>query len=219
MRAPATTLPAWLDALPAARRATAETLLATVRKHLPKGYAEGMAGGMVSWHVPLARYPAGYHCTPGQPLPFLALASTQQGLALHCFGLYCAPCQREAFVRAWQATGTRLDMGAACVRLRDGSDVPWAVLGKALATLPVDTFVAAYEALRPAKAGAARPGAKAGRAPAARASATKAPAAKAAAPTAKSAPTVARKPAPKAARTVARKAAPARRAGRTPRAR
>jgi Ser/Thr protein kinase RdoA (MazF antagonist) len=156
MAAPAVTLAAWLDALPAARRATAETLLATVRKHLPKGYAEGMTGGMVSWTVPLGRYPAGYHCTPGQPLPFLALASTRQGLALHCFGLYCAPRQREAFVRAWKATGTRLDMGAACVRLRDGSAVPWAVLGQTLAALPVDAFVAAYEALRPASARPAR---------------------------------------------------------------
>lgn len=145
------TVAAWLAALPEPRRASAEVLLATVRKHLPKGYAEGMASGMVAWHVPLSRYPAGYHCTPGQPLPFASLAATKAGFALHLFALYCAPRQREAFVRAWKATGQRLDMGAACVRVRAASEVPLEVLGAALAALPVDTFVAAYEALVPAK--------------------------------------------------------------------
>lgn len=145
------TVAAWLAALPEPRRASAEVLLATVRKHLPKGYAEGMASGMVAWHVPLSRYPAGYHCTPGQPLPFASLAATKAGFALHLFALYCAPRQREAFVRAWKASGQRLDMGAACVRVRDAGEVPLSVLGAALAALPVDTFVAAYEALLPAK--------------------------------------------------------------------
>lgn len=145
------TVAAWLAALPEPRRASAEVLLATVRKHLPKGYAEGMASGMVAWHVPLSRYPAGYHCTPGQPLPFVSLAATKAGFALHLFALYCAPRQREAFVRAWKASGQRLDMGAACVRVREAAEVPLEVLGAALAALPVDTFVAAYEALVPAK--------------------------------------------------------------------
>lgn len=151
MNARPLTVAAWLAALSPERRASAEVLLATVRKHLPTGYAEGMASGMVAWHVPLARYPAGYHCTPGQPLPFVSLAATKAGFALHLFALYCAPRQREAFVRAWKASGKRLDMGAACVRVRDAGEVPLSVLGRALAALPVDTFVAAYEALVPAK--------------------------------------------------------------------
>lgn len=151
MNARPPTVAAWLAALSPERRASAEVLLATVRKHLPTGYAEGMASGMVAWHVPLSRYPAGYHCTPGQPLPFVSLAATKAGFALHLFALYCAPRQREAFVRAWKATGQRLDMGAACVRVRDAGEVPLEVLGRALAALPVDTFVAAYEALLPAK--------------------------------------------------------------------
>ena len=151
MNARPPTVAAWLAALSPERRASAEVLLATVRKHLPTGYAEGMASGMVAWHVPLSRYPAGYHCTPGQPLPFASLAATKAGFALHLFALYCAPRQREAFVRAWKATGQRLDMGAACVRVRDAGEVPLEVLGRALAALPVDTFVAAYEALLPAK--------------------------------------------------------------------
>lgn len=151
MNARPPTVAAWLAALSPERRASAEVLLATVRKHLPTGYAEGMASGMVAWHVPLSRYPAGYHCTPGQPLPFASLAATKAGFALHLFALYCAPRQREAFVRAWKASGQRLDMGAACVRVRDAGEVPLEVLGRALAALPVDTFVAAYEALLPAK--------------------------------------------------------------------
>ncbi len=188
MNARPLTVAAWLAALSPERRGSAEVLLATVRKHLPTGYAEGMASGMVAWHVPLARYPAGYHCTPGQPLPFVSLAATKAGFALHLFALYCAPRQREAFVRAWKATGQRLDMGAACVRVRDAGEVPLEVLGRALAALPVDTFVAAYEALLPAKVrerqarGAAAP-AKASAKPKPKASTKARPAAKPAART------------------------------------
>jgi hypothetical protein len=46
------------------------------------------AYGMLTWVVPLSSYPAGYHCAPGTPLPFLSLANQKNFLAFYHMGIY-----------------------------------------------------------------------------------------------------------------------------------
>ena len=53
----AQTVEAYLSELPAPRRAVVAQMRALVNAHLPGGYEEGMAYGMIGWSVPLARYP------------------------------------------------------------------------------------------------------------------------------------------------------------------
>lgn len=66
---------AYLTALPDNRKEPISRLRQTIIEHLPAGFEESLRGGMINYEVPLSAYPAGYHCTPGEPLPFLALAS------------------------------------------------------------------------------------------------------------------------------------------------
>ncbi|MCQ8264442.1 hypothetical protein NF419_00670 [Streptococcus suis] len=65
---------AYFGALPENRKEAVERLHQVIVEQLPAGFEVGMLGGMINYYVPLTAYPDGYHCTPGEPLPFLALA-------------------------------------------------------------------------------------------------------------------------------------------------
>ena len=68
-----------VSTLAAASALLSSTSLALETRHLPDGFEEGMQHGMISWHVPLDRYPDTYN---GQPLGIAALAAGFQGWAL-----------------------------------------------------------------------------------------------------------------------------------------
>jgi hypothetical protein len=68
----ATTPAAYLAGLPAERRKVIAAVRAVITKRLAKGFAESMNLGMLSYEIPLARYPETYN---KQPLMYLALAA------------------------------------------------------------------------------------------------------------------------------------------------
>lgn len=78
---------AYFEDLPEDRRQMLERLYQEILAHLPAGFEIGVLGGMINYYVPLSAYPNGYHCTPGEPLPFLALASQKVRIALYHAGL------------------------------------------------------------------------------------------------------------------------------------
>ena len=146
-----TTVESYLASLPEERRALVSALREAINAELPEGYAEGIQYGMIGWFVPHARFPAGYHCDPKHPLPFAGLASQKSGVSLHLTFLYGNEPETEAFVAAWKATGRKLDMGKACVRVKRLQDVPLEVLGATVAKVPVDAYVARYRAILAAR--------------------------------------------------------------------
>jgi hypothetical protein len=78
----------YLEALPADRRKILTEVRKVIRRHLGAGYEEGIQYGMISYFVPHRIYPAGYHADPTQPVPFAALASQKNHLALYLHWLY-----------------------------------------------------------------------------------------------------------------------------------
>lgn len=141
----ATTVDDYLAELPDARRAVIADVLALVRKHLPNGYEEVMAWGMVTWQVPLARCPDTYN---GKPLALAALAAQKNHCALY---LHCAYQDSAAEARLRQAyaqAGVRLDMGKSCLRFKRVADLLPAAVAEAIAATPVDAFVAQYRVAR-----------------------------------------------------------------------
>lgn len=142
------TVAAYLAALPPDRREAVSAVRDAMNRALPAGYEEGMAWGMITWHVPHRLYPAGYHCDPSQPLPFAGLASQKGHMSLHLMAVYLEPERRAGFEAAWRATGKKLDMGAACVRFKALDDLALDVVTSAVARIPVADYVAAYEAVR-----------------------------------------------------------------------
>jgi len=57
MQSKATTVDAYLEELPEDRRAAMKKLRATIKKHLPKGFGEGMQYGMIGYFVPHKLFP------------------------------------------------------------------------------------------------------------------------------------------------------------------
>ncbi len=136
----------YLDALPPERRDALETLRKVFHANLDAGIKEGIQYGMIGYFIPHERYPAGYHCDPAQPLPFAGLASQKQHLSMYLMGCYPDGPWKERFVKAWKASGKKLDMGAACVRFTSIEQVPLEVVAQSLRDMSVDAYIAQYEA-------------------------------------------------------------------------
>ena len=137
----------YLNALPPDRRAAIEAVRRVIRENLDADYEEGLQYGMIGYYVPHRVYPAGYHCDPKQPLPFAALGSQKNHMALHLMCVYGHAETGDWFRKAWTATGRKLDMGKACVRFKRIEDVPLDVVGELIHRVPARTYIAHYERL------------------------------------------------------------------------
>src|ERR1041385_6135650 len=83
----AATVPHYLPALPADRRAALSAVRKVINDNLPEGYEEGMQFGMIGRYVRASLYRAGYGENPKVPLPLVGVDSQRSGLVLHflCF--------------------------------------------------------------------------------------------------------------------------------------
>lgn len=145
MRSEATTVQEYLEALPAERRAALENVRAAILERLPEGLEEVMNWGMISYQVPLSRYPDTYN---GQPLMYAALASQKNHMAVYLSAIYADDEARERFEETYRATGKRYDVGKSCVRFRRLDDLPVDVVAAAIGSITVDDFIEVYEAGR-----------------------------------------------------------------------
>ncbi len=144
----AKTVKEYLAGLPADRWAAITAVRKVIRKNLGKGYREGMQYGAIGYYVPHSVYPAGYHCDPKQPLPFVGLGSQKHYMSLGIMSMYLNPAQDAWFRREWAKTGKKLDMGKVCIRFKKVEDLPLELIGQAIAQVPVADCVALYETAR-----------------------------------------------------------------------
>lgn len=136
----------YIAALPAERRAVVKRLRAAVRANLPRGFEERIDYGMIAWVVPHSLYPPGYHVDPSRGLPFMALASQKQYVSLYHMGLYGGELLAW-FTAEWaRRTGSKLDLGKSCLRLRNLEAIPYDLVGELAAKLPPRQWIAQYEA-------------------------------------------------------------------------
>ena len=142
----AATVDDYLAGLPEERRAVVRAVLDVVRRHMPAGYAESMAFGMIGWGVPLAVYPNTYN---KQPLGYVALAAQKSHYALYLVSAYQDEAGEGAWLRdAFARAGKKLDMGKSCLRFRKLEDLPLDVIGAFVARTPPAEFVAQHERAR-----------------------------------------------------------------------
>jgi hypothetical protein len=140
----AATVQEYLQELPEDRRAVVSAVRDMVLHHLPDGYEESMAFGMIGYGIPLERYPTTYN---GQPLAYAAIAAQKNYYALYLMGVYSGDKEqalRDAFARA----GKKLDMGKSCVRFKNLDDLPLDDIGRIIASIPPEDYIAHYEAAR-----------------------------------------------------------------------
>jgi hypothetical protein len=141
----AATVEECLAELPEERRAVIAAVREVILAHLPEGYEESMAWGMIGYGIPLSRYPNTYN---KQPLGFVALAAQKNYYSLY---LMCAyqDSEDEAFLRrAFEAAGKKLAMGKSCIRFKRLDDLPLDAIGEVIARTPPERMIATYEASR-----------------------------------------------------------------------
>jgi hypothetical protein len=153
MPSQAATVDTYLAELPDDRRAAVQALLDTFDRHLPKGYERRMNYGMPAYVVPHSLYPAGYHCEPALPLPFLSVAAQKSAVSVYHMGLYADPALLDWFTAAHaKASAKKLDMGKSCIRYKKAEDIPLPLLGQLAAKVTPKAWIALYEsALKPKK--------------------------------------------------------------------
>jgi hypothetical protein len=149
MRSSARTPSAYVKSLPAERRDAIRAVRSVLLKNLPKGYEEIIDFGMLAYVVPLKRFPDTYN---GHPLPIAALASQKQYMSMYLMCVYGAQGLREWFESEFKKAGKKLDMGRSCVRFKKLDDLPLDLIGRAVARVPLDTYLKIYEKSRKGKA-------------------------------------------------------------------
>ena len=141
----ATSVKEYLAGLPSERRSSISRVRDVVRKNLPEGYREVMNWGMVTYELPLERYPDTYN---GRPLCYAAIAAQKNHNALYLMSAYEDTGEAARLRDAFRKAGKKMDMGKSCLRFRNSDDLPLEAIGQVIRNTPPEKFIARYEASR-----------------------------------------------------------------------
>src|SRR6188768_3427132 len=132
----------FLDSIPADRRNAMTQLRESIVSNLPPGFKETIRGPWISYCVPHSTYPAGYHCDPKQPLPFMSIASQKNFVAVYHMGIYASPKLLEWFVNEYpKHCKTKLDMGKSCIRLKKMEQIPFELFAELAGKMTVQNWI------------------------------------------------------------------------------
>ena len=135
----------YLKELSPDRRESISTVRNLILKYLPNGYVETMLYGMISYVIPLKRYPITYN---KKPLTLVSLASQKNYMALYLMNVYGDKGEEMRFKEGFLASGKKLDMGKSCVRFRSLDDLPLRLIGETISRTSVAQFIERYEKSR-----------------------------------------------------------------------
>lgn len=136
----------YLQSLSTQRRLIIELLRTVISDNLPYGFKEQLAYGMISYVVPLSRYPKGYHVTKDQPLLFISLASQKNHIALYHMGIYDNKELEDWFVAEYKKRmSTKLDMGKSCIRFKNINTIPYELIAELCRKMSVEEYIKIYE--------------------------------------------------------------------------
>lgn len=138
MRSEAKSIDEYINSLPEDRVGQITQVRKVILDNLPSGYEETMNWGMICYQVPLDIYPDTYN---KQPLMYAALASQKNHMAVYLSGIYMFEDEAKNFHESYKETGKRMDMGKSCVRFKKLEDLPLDLIGKTIASLPMEVFV------------------------------------------------------------------------------
>ena len=102
-----------------------------------------MNWGMISYEIPLERYPDTYN---GQPLGVLALAAQARHYSLYLNAAYTSPELMERLGAAYAAASIKFDMGKSCLRFRNLAGIDLDAIGDIVASVTPERYIEQYEA-------------------------------------------------------------------------
>lgn len=146
MTYPANTPTEYIAAIDEGRRPAFSKLRDTILAHIPPDFTEDFGYGMIGYVVPHSIYPAGYHCNPKSPLPFVGIAAQKNFIALYHMGMYAHPELLEWFVTEFpKYSKSKLDMGKSCIRFKKTTDIPYELIGKLMEKMSAEDWIQLYE--------------------------------------------------------------------------
>lgn len=132
------TVAGYLAELPPERREVVSAVRRAVRAKLPKGYAEAMNWGMISYEVPLKAFPETYN---GQPLLYAAIAAQKNNYAIYLMSVYGSEALAKRLKDAFVGIGKKPDMGKSCIRFKKLEDIPLAEIADIVGVVPMDRWI------------------------------------------------------------------------------
>lgn len=140
------TIPEYLEALSPERKEVMEKLHSTILENIPEGFHPEISYGMIGYVVPHTLYPAGYHCNPKLPLPFVSIASQKNFIAVYHMGIYADPKLLNWFVEEYpKHVKTKLDMGKSCIRFKKPELIPFDLIAQLMQKMTVQDWINSYE--------------------------------------------------------------------------
>jgi uncharacterized protein YdhG (YjbR/CyaY superfamily) len=148
MTSAAATVDQYMAELPDDRKEAMQKLREIILKNLPKGFTEEMNYGMPGYVVPHSLYPAGYHCDPKLPLPFMGLASQKNSINFYHMGIYANPDLLKWFTDEYpKHVKAKLDMGKSCLRFKKPELIPYELIGELVKKITVKDWIDCYESV------------------------------------------------------------------------
>jgi uncharacterized protein YdhG (YjbR/CyaY superfamily) len=136
----------YIAQIPEDRKAVFQQLRDFITTNLPAGFEEVISYGMLGYVVPHSIYPSGYHCDSKLPLPFLAIASQKNFIAVYHMGIYADEKLLNWFVEEYPKHSTqKLDMGKSCIRFKKMENIPMNLLAELMKKMTVDQWISLYE--------------------------------------------------------------------------
>ena len=131
----------YLNELPDDRKESLSIVRKTIVANLPDGYNEVINWGMITYEVPLERFPETYN---DKPLMYTALASQKNHMTLYLMGCYMSPDIRKKFEDAYKKSGKKFDAGKSCIRFKKVQDLSLELIGKTIGSMSVEQFIENY---------------------------------------------------------------------------
>ncbi|WP_321376306.1 DUF1801 domain-containing protein [uncultured Draconibacterium sp.] len=146
MKIEANTPDEYIAQLAEKRQQAVSKLREIIKKNLPNGFEETLSYGMIGYVVPHSVYPAGYHCDPKLPLPFINIASQKNFVALYHMGIYANKNLFDWFVAEFpKHCTTKIDMGKSCIRFKKIDQIPYDLIAELVTKMTVSDWINLYE--------------------------------------------------------------------------
>ncbi len=139
----------YIKQLPPGRQLPMKKFRKVIEANLPVGFKETMSYGMIGYVVPHTIYPAGYHCNPVLPLPFIHLASQKNYISFYHSALYL-----DKKIAAWATeefqkhSSVKLDIGKSCIRFKKLDEIPYDLVGELCTKFTPEHWIELYEKAR-----------------------------------------------------------------------
>jgi len=140
------TIEEYLNQIPSERKDAIKKILNLMEQNLPKGFEARINYSMPGYVVPHSLFPAGYHCDPKLPLPFINIASQKNFIALYHMGIYANPVLLQWFQTEYKKhVPSKLDMGKSCIRFKKVEQIPYELLAELFKKMTPEEWIKIYK--------------------------------------------------------------------------